>query len=81
MEHIDDLAWKIIAALASGIAMILGWLGKRTHDKVEQCVTRDELAKAIDAFRSETVRAHERSTETLSKLTDRVDAIWEHLAK
>lgn len=81
MEHIDDLAWKIATGLLAGLSAVLGWLGMRTVDRVEKCVSREELASLIEAIKADNSQAHTNVAQALDKINERVDSIWEHLAK
>lgn len=67
----DWLKW------VAGVAVILfGWIGKRLHDRVDRCVTREELSDAIKEMRQERRDMHTENRDTLNRIHSRVDDLW-----
>ena len=63
-----------------GVLMaVLGWLGKRLHDKVERSVSRAEFRTALEEFRKERREMHKENKGTLDRIHQRVDQLWERL--
>lgn len=67
--------------------MLLGWLGKRLHDQVDELrkstVTREELQAVVSDIRDERVDMHRENRETLkehretlNRIHERVDDLW-----
>lgn len=79
----------------SGILItILGWLGIRVHskqDKLEarlnkhevllpdQYVKRDEFKTVIESFTRERREMHAENKETLERIHERVDDLWQRV--
>lgn len=66
----SNILWKVISAILLALTTLLGWIGARTINKVDDCVTRNELAEMIEALR-----------EDVTTTRDRIDRIWEHIGK
>jgi hypothetical protein len=82
----DPKTW--LSGAVSMLSLILGWLWVRIvnqHDKhsakisaLEQnCVTRAELASYMALTREERLAMHEENRETMQRIHERVDQLWE----
>lgn len=82
----DSKTW--LSGAVSMLSLLLGWIWVRVirqHDqhgakiqKLERtCVTRDELAKYMEANRQDRLLMHEENRETLDRIHERVDQLWE----
>lgn len=67
------------------ITVILGAIGKRLHDRLDDlnknAVTRAELTAAIADLRQDGERKHEQNLGMLERIHDRVDKVWSQLAE
>jgi hypothetical protein len=84
----DPKTW--LSATVSALSVILGWLWVRIirqHDahgariqKLERTtITRAELAEYMSLTREERRQMHDENTETLRRIHERVDQLWERL--
>ena len=84
----SNVLWKLATGLLSVLLGVVGWGAVRvfnkldkTEEELSKCVTREELAELMRDFRESNTSQHKLVSDTLIKLNERVDNIWEHLAK
>lgn len=67
--------------LLGALVTLLTWLGKGLHSRVTRLergsITRPEFKTALDEFRQERREMHAENRETLSRIHERVDQLWE----
>ena len=90
MEYSNGPDW--LHTIQGVLVTLLGWMGIRIHRKQdhlearmtaheillpEHYVKRDEFKNVIEAFRTERKEMHAENKETLERIHERVDELWQ----
>lgn len=75
MNNINDWFDWILGVLMA----LLMWLGKITHKKASESVSREELRATFKELQDERRQMHVENKETLSRIHDRIDEVYRHM--
>lgn len=79
MNELLSDAKGIAVALLGIVVSLLGWLGKRLHERLDEHakkhVTRDELDETIRLFREDRARMHQENRADLQYIRERIDTV------
>jgi hypothetical protein len=63
----------------AGFIGVIAWLGKLTHTKANNAVSRTELKEALDELQNERRMMHAENKDTLTRIHDRIDEVYRHM--
>jgi hypothetical protein len=79
----DDLR-SALSALAAAFSGVLLWIGKREVKRIDnletavgQCVKKEDFETRLAQWQEERRQMHDENRDTLSRIHERVDALWE----
>lgn len=86
----DDLK-NIVTGLLTAVTGLFLWIGKREihridkvnarvdqlDEKMDKFLTKDEFTNTISVWRDERREMHEENRNTLRRIHERVDSLWE----
>jgi hypothetical protein len=73
-ELLDDTK-SVLLFLMGAVMTLFGWIGKRALNRLDECVTRDELTKTLSQMREDRLQMHRENREELRYIRERVDGI------